>query len=304
MEDIRKRDRQVLLRTLFRWYKIPLYIALGWMAGLFLTAPDFVSGKGFFVAVALGGFVWAVYSGYKEHLDLRWHNRRFLELWKACVDRRKRLNEALKRLKKSKVADLQELPKSADALLDQIYLALRRADLVFHEISLSESRTSPPVLGGQGRYIADAQAQELFKVADRNIAEYSQHFKSVMAGVERSEAQAVVYATTLDTLRVRMLGYRLTSSPEAETREFLNVVTEAKMQFEAIDQALEEIELTPFPQTVTVMPPHPSKPQSNNDPERQTAEQELDGFSPRSQLADTPPPIPPEAQAKIREDNR
>jgi len=76
-----------------------------------------------------------------------------------------------------------------------------------------------------------------------------------MSGVSRSMAQAEVFLTTLDALRIRMLGYRLGSrTPELESHEFLTVITESKMQFEAIDKALEEIELTPFPERVAIMP--------------------------------------------------
>ena len=281
MEEVKKRDRQVLFRTLFPWYKVPLYLVLIWISGVFLSAPSYVGGKFVFAFLPIVAMVWAFFAGYKEYLTKRWYNKKYLDLWLACVDRRKRLAEALKKMKRAQVADLQELPQSADKLLDEIYKALRRADLVYNEISQSEMRTSPPMLGSRGRYIADNQAQELFKVADRNIAEYSHHFKRVMAGVERSEAQAVVFATTLDTLRVRMLGYRLTSAPEAETREFLNVVTEAKMQFEAIDQALEEIELTPFPETVVTVPNRPVTQEALDEgEERERATAELDGPPP------------------------
>lgn len=223
------------------------------MFSIFASAPEQVGAEYLFMILSFGLVIGTVVNGVIDHLNKRWHNERYLELWNACVDRRKRLNEGLNKLRKSKLAELSELPRSADKLLGDIYASLRRADMVYHEVLKSESAHRTPTFGSQGQYISDQQAQELFKVADRNIAEYSQHYKAVMAGVERSVGQAIVYATTLDTLRVRMLGYRLTgSSAEANTMEFLTVVTEAKMQFAAIDKALEEIELTPFPEVVTI----------------------------------------------------
>lgn len=316
MEDIAKRDRFVLLREIFRWDRVLGYLILFMVFASALSSPmPMFPPKAVILGLCLAWAGITVRHAYKLHLDKRWHDGRYRDLWKACVDRRTRLNDALAKLKKSKIADLQELPRSADKLLSDIYTALRRADLVYHEVSQSENRTAPPLLGGHTRFISDNQAQELFKVADRNIAEYSQQYRRVLAGVERSEAQAVVFATTLDTLRVRMLGYRLTgSSPEADTREFLNVVTEAKMQFQAIDQALEEIELTPFPETVVVSPSEKPATISNTDltpEELRAAEAEL-GIAPpphvtpteaspppfdRTRLAQTtPPPAPPRNQ--------
>ena len=104
----------------------------------------------------------------------------------------------------------------------------------------------------------DKQAQELYRIADKNIAEYRQHYIGVMAGVERTEAQAAVFTTTLDTLRMKMLSYRLVGKEtESPTQDFLAALTEARMQLESIDKALDELELSPFPKTISVMPDAP-----------------------------------------------
>lgn len=253
MDEIKVHDRKVFIKSILTFPKLlAIIFALSiFFSGLLQlgTATGSALTNVFFAIVIIGG---TLALAYRKSLSKRWLHPKFRELYEACQDRRSRLADGLKKMKKSKIADLQELPASADKLLADIYIALRKADLLLHEINLSESRSAPPV-GNTNRFVSDQQAQELFKVADRNIAEYSQHFKSVVAGIERSEAQAVVFATTLDTLRVRMLGYRLTGrAVEADTREFLNVVTEAKMQFEAIDKALDEIELTPFPEIVSI----------------------------------------------------
>jgi hypothetical protein len=113
----------------------------------------------------------------------------------------------------------------------------------------------------------DRQAQELYRIADKNIAEYRQRFQAVMAGVERTEAQAAVMTTTLDTLRIKMLGYRLVGrDPDAPTQEFLAALAEARMQLDSIDTALSELELTPFPKTITVMPERDQTPRPGPPP--------------------------------------
>jgi hypothetical protein len=62
--------------------------------------------------------------------------------------------------------------------------------------------------------------------------------------------------TTLDTLRMKMLGYRLVGkSPELSSQDFLEALNEAKLQLSAIDTALEELELGPYPQMIASMPP-------------------------------------------------
>lgn len=77
-----------------------------------------------------------------------------------------------------------------------------------------------------------------------------------MAGVQRAEAQCAVFMTTLDTLRMQLIGHRLAArTPEMSSREFLEAMGEAKLQLQAIDQALEELDFRQFPTTITVMPP-------------------------------------------------
>jgi hypothetical protein len=102
----------------------------------------------------------------------------------------------------------------------------------------------------------DPQSKELYRIADKNIAEYRSHFAGVMAGVQRTEAQSAVFMTTLDTLRMKMIGYRLVGrSPELGSSEFLDALAEARAQLEAIDTALEELDLGHYPKTISVIPP-------------------------------------------------
>lgn len=162
-------------------------------------------------------------------------------------------------MRRHRLADFDELPKTIEKVAQNVYTALRRADIVFGELNKSEGalmHSMPRVPAGR----PDAQTVELLRIADRNIAEYRQHYNGLMNTLHMTEAQAAVFATTLDTLRIKMLGYRLSDRrPATDNREFLESLTEARMQLDAIDQALVEIELTPFPKTITVLPDEPNQ---------------------------------------------
>ena len=200
---------------------------------------------------------WIVYGAYSTSLKKRFVNRKFQLLWDTCKDRLERFHDAMAESSKSGVPELQDLPKSVDRIGETLYVALRRADIVMDEVATSEGWLMATRSGG-GPLSPDQKAQELYRLADKNIAEYRQNYKGVMAGVERTEAQAAVFTTTLDTLRMRMLGHRLVSAgPEVEHTEFLQAMTEAKMQLDSIDKALDELELTPFPGLDSSPPPIP-----------------------------------------------
>lgn len=307
MDDIKQRDKKVFLKEAFSLSRIMVFGAVG--VCIAISAAAATDSTLAVLPISLSLFaLWGV-SAYNASIEKRFHEQRFKRLWEACVDRRKRLEEALLALRKKKIGDLQELPGTVERLSNQLYIALRRADIVHHEIVSSEYRTAPPVGGSPKKFINDMQAQELYKVADRNIAEYSHHFKNVMSGVERAEAQAVVFATTLDTLRIRMLNYRLSgNAPEAEAMEFLNMITEAKMEFEAIDKALEEIALTPFPESIVTIKPTPFpttnlKEVDEEDEARKQAIAELNSeLGLDHENLTGPPPVPPHALKKELED--
>jgi hypothetical protein len=74
--------------------------------------------------------------------------------------------------------------------------------------------------------------------------------------VQRTEAQSAVFMTTVDTLRMKMLGYRLVGkSPEVGSHEFLQALNEAKLQLQAIDKALDELDMGQYPKMIASMPP-------------------------------------------------
>lgn len=251
-KEIARRDTLAFLRALLSFGPVLL---LGLAVSLFALLPQNIfANLPLQIGIAAALSILAASVAYRRSLKSRWINQRFYLLWMQCVDRRDRFHEAQRLLSKSRVAELSDLPQTVDRLASTVYVALRRADIVNHEIVRSEgAQALNPIVNSHRP--TDTQVQELYQVADRNVAEYRRHLQGVMAGVSRSMAQAEVFLTTLDALRIRMLGYRLGSrTPELDSHEFLTVITEAKMQFEAIDKALEEIELTPFPERVAIMP--------------------------------------------------
>jgi hypothetical protein len=92
--------------------------------------------------------------------------------------------------------------------------------------------------------------------------------------VERTEAQAAVFVTTLDTLRMKMLGHRVSGSANGlSNNEFLSALGEAKLQLEAIDKALDELEINPFgPASTVPIPPTPEAAEETRRAEQDIAE--------------------------------
>lgn len=254
MEDIKRRDTQVFVRRLFSARLVVGAIVFGIFA--LATVQDHAWGR--FLVVALSAtlaMVWHAWSSYRNSHEDRFHDHRLRDQWKHCEDRVRRLSASLKELRKANVADLEELPKNVDRLAADIYIALRRADLVMYEAEKSEGRLTQPKTVSLPN-LPDKQAQDLLRQADRNIAEYNAHMQKLMATVQRTEAQVMVFITTLDSLRARMLHYKASPRPaEVDNQEFMAAIREAKMQFDAIDMALEEIDapLTsmPLPENTT-----------------------------------------------------
>ncbi|MBS1713862.1 MAG: hypothetical protein JST30_05945 [Armatimonadetes bacterium] len=255
MEEIRRRDRAVFLKELFSFGKL-VQILVGLLVSAGLVSLFHLGGT-WLTLVALGMTSALVWSAWDASKTKRFVNSKFQLIWTACQERQRRFHHALGQLSKRGIADLQELPRTIEGVSQELYVALRRADIVAHEVANSEGwLVANPRIGQP--MSPDRQAQELYRIADKNIAEYRQHYLNVMGGVERTEAQAAVFTTTLDTLRMKMLGYRLVGRDlEAPTHEFLAALTEARMQLDSIDKALDELELTPFPTTVTLVPDGP-----------------------------------------------
>ena len=257
MDEIRRRDVRVFLGEAASFQRVALAVLGG--AFLFGILMWKSGGNGLLAGLVTVPFVLAAHLvfAWQASENRRFYNQHMKALWTGCLDRLARFKEVQKKAKDTGVADLREMPKTIENVAHSVYRALRKADIVAHEIASSEAGLVPVVPTTQ-RISTDAQSQELFQVADRNIAEYKQGLEAVMAGVQRSEAQAAVFMTTLDTLRMKMLGHRLVGrSPELPSHEFLAAIAEAKLQLESIDKALDELDLSIYPTSIAVVRPGP-----------------------------------------------
>ncbi|MBL8061196.1 MAG: hypothetical protein JNK63_10840 [Chthonomonas sp.] len=195
----------------------------------------------------LGLAVAAGWIGMRAHQSLderQFMSRHYRGLWKSVRDRLARFDSAYSALKNAWDEELPVLRERVQYTADVVYEALRRADVMQAEVSKSEGHMASTDTSNlrPSSTPTDKKAQELYQLADRNVAEYRQRLAAVTAGIHRCEAQTTVFITTLDSLRVRLLGYRLMGkSPEAEHQAFLETIGDAKSQLDAVDKALEEI---------------------------------------------------------------
>jgi hypothetical protein len=250
MEEIRRQDFKLFARELLSPLRLIVTLVVVVIA---LGAMHRMTGFGTMVAV-LAVFLSSMWA-WSESEKHRFHNKRFQALWMGCTDRLRRFDEVLKKMRRDQIADLHEMPDTIRKVADSLYIALRRADMIAHEVQQSEKGlyNEPPTWKTPSH---DAQSQELYRLADKNIAEYRAQFAGVLAGVQRTEAQAAVYMTTLDTLRMKMIGYRLVGrSPELSSHDFLEALAEARAQLQSIDTALDELDLGHYPKTIAVVPP-------------------------------------------------
>jgi hypothetical protein len=253
MDDLRRHDAQRLVREIVSPGR--LFVSLAAALAVFVMFAGMQNNLGRcvfgWVFILLGHFGMAMQAADRK----KWTNSRMAALWSGCQDRMTRFEDVLKRMRKDQVADLQEMPKTIRQVSQSLYAALRRADIIATEVEATERGMlgQPPSWDAQSR---DAQSRELYRLADRNIAEYRGHFAAVMAGVQRTEAQSAVFMTTLDSLRMKLIGYRLVGrSPELATQEFLDSIAEARAQLQAIDTALDELDLGHYPKTISIVPP-------------------------------------------------
>jgi hypothetical protein len=263
MNDVQRQDRKLFIQELARGgrvFSVAFGIALIYLfVRLMLEVlPDraIQFDVMFGIGAGLVGLMW-VLGAKKSAAAKRFHNQRYKALWDGCTDRLSKFNDVLERMRREQVADLQEMPKTIRRVGESLYLALRRADMISFEVAKTERETfaAPPSWQPPSH---DAQAKELYRIADKNIAEYRHQYAEVMAGVHRAEAQSAVFMTTLDSLRMKMLGYRLVGKgPELSSMDFLDAMSEAKLQLHAIDQALEELDFTQSPRMIAAVPPPP-----------------------------------------------
>ena len=253
-EEIRKADQRIFWREFLRSSRIVLqllFLLVAWPICLGLGGPGY-----FLIALIFGLSVQAVLANAAA-IRKRFINGRFSALWNGCRERYESFEEGMNKLRKAEIAQFQELPSTVSSLAMTIYNALRRADILFEEVLQSEGidrvRPGLPMFKP-----TDPQAQELYRIAEKNLGEYRSHYNELMAGIQRTEAQATVFMTTMDNLRVKMLGYRLIGkNPSMNSEEFLSVLAEARAQLSAIDQALDELDLSHYPKTIAVVPSPP-----------------------------------------------
>lgn len=252
MDDVARQDLRLFLTELLKPWRIALLaivLAFIWTFPLFREAVVWRA----FATATLTVF-WAA-SSFTYSVSRRFNSKRYAAMWNGCHDRLARFEEVLKKLRKEQIANLSEMPSTIRRVGKTLYRALRRADLIAAEVEKTERDlySAPPIWSSPSN---DPQSKELYRLADKNIAEYKQQFQGVMAGVHRTEAQSAVYMTTLDTLRMKMLGYRLVGKgPEMSSHDFLEALAEARAQLQSIDTALEELDLGHYPKNIAVVPP-------------------------------------------------
>ncbi len=252
MDDLRRHDAQRLVRELLS----PGRLLASLVVALFIYMAFGRSWEG--PGRMLVGWTFLVLAHVGMAMQAaerkKWSDPRMAALWNGCQDRMLRFEEVVKRLRRDDAGNLSEMPQTIRRVSQALYAALRRADIIKVEVQATEKDLGgPPIWQAATR---DPQSRELYGLADRNIAEYRGHFAAVMAGVQRTEAQSAVFMTTVDSLRMKLIGYRLVGrSPEMGTHDFLEALAEARTQLQAIDTALEELDLGHYPKTISVVPP-------------------------------------------------
>lgn len=252
MEEIKRQDRKLLIREILRPGRLIFMVPL-----LVMLSASMVGSTPVWALLALAGFGAYVWTALLDSQKRRFYSSNFAMRWGACEDRLVKFEQVLKKLRKDQIADLREMPATIRSVGESVYIALRKADMITHELGQTE-------LGGQSTSpvwtptTSDPQSQALYRLADKNIAEYRAELAAVMSGVHRAEAQSAVFMTTLDSLRMKMVGYRLIGRrPELPSQEFLEALAEARLQLQSIDRALDELDLGHYPHQISIVGPPP-----------------------------------------------
>lgn len=259
MDDVRRQDIRLFVKELLQPWRLLSTAAIAFVVFQLVGLRTGGSSLTLFfqMAAALLMISISAMNAWTSSEKMRFSNKRMGALWEGCHDRMMRFEDVLARMRKDQVAELKEMPKTIRTVADSLYLALRRADMIMVEVQASEKDlvAQPPAWQAHSK---DPQSRELYRQADRNIAEYRAQYAGVMAGVQRTEAQSAVFMTTVDTLRMKLLGYRLVGrSPELPSQDFLEALAEARAQLQAIDTALDELDLGHYPKQISVVPPPP-----------------------------------------------
>jgi hypothetical protein len=245
MIDPQKRARDVFIAECFS----PALIGQGViiMVIMFIIGP--AARMAPIEAALLGGILVAGYVGIKAYfqsIPKRWYHPRFRTLSENCADRFKRFEVALSQLHSSSKAEFSDLPETVKKVATNLQNSIKHADAVLNELGKNEADIRNQATTWQAN-TRDKDATQMYQAADQNIAQYRQLYDGIMAQVSRTEAQAAVFITTLDSLRIRMMSYQLASGPRGmATQEFMSLMRESQAQLETIDRTLEDIELSPL----------------------------------------------------------
>lgn len=242
MEELRRMDQDLFRKEFLSW------TTLIWMTGAVLLFFGLAIANDFFPLFFVPLFVLAFcYRSARSQAEKKkFADPRFRDLSESCLDRFTRFQEVIQRGNKN-------LPQAIEALSNRladvhltVQLALRRADHIAVELRQSE-RGLRPWSGQSTQPIPDAQSRQLYGLADRTFSEYKRNMEAIAAGIRRTEAQSAVFMTTVDSVRMKLLGYKLVGNTASfEHDEFLRSIGEARDQIEAIDQALDELDLGMF----------------------------------------------------------
>lgn len=256
MFDLEEIDRKSYLRELKR--HIPYFV----LTAVFVVLAV-VAWEEFPLALAL--ILTSIFSAYatlhaakKKALAKRFKNPYFELRWNNCKDRVERFNSLMKSVPQTRNGALTEVPRTIETVSTELYRTLRTADIVAEELRVSEGmHYNEPIKNettyAGGGYVPDRQSNELWVAADKNRAEYLQRIKNVQVSIVRSDAQVEVFLTAMDALRLNLMGLKLTPSRDDHSSyALLSSMAEVKLQMASITSALEELDFSIYPKTISV----------------------------------------------------
>lgn len=261
MDDIKQRDKQLFREELLKpsrvarfvgYSLIPIFIAWKTRDLDVFGQPIFPQSNVLAICALAIAVIVAIYlrEAFLIARQRQFSFPHLKQLWESCKERLKLLKSANAKLKKGNHVALEEMPVTIEKVSTSLYAALRRADMLMAELANSEGPLLHKIFQGTlptGSIAENTAAKSLYQIADRNVAEYKQNYSGVLRGVQITEAQATVFVTTLDTLRLKLLSYRIAhNTPNVDNKELLDSLGEAKMQLESIDKALDELDMNPF----------------------------------------------------------
>ncbi|MFO0044498.1 MAG: hypothetical protein ACK53G_03525 [Armatimonadota bacterium] len=251
-EEIKREDQRIFWREFLQPRRIILHVLyLCITLGIWSISFPFLGS----LLVSL-----AAHLGFSEAAARRkrFKTKRFAELWNGCRDRYYDFRDGISKLQKAGIVDMEGLPSRIEEISVTLYNALRRADLLLVDIDASEgkNRFQP---GAPMFPPTDPQTQALYQLAEKSRGDYRNSYNELVAGIQRTEAQATVFIHTLDVLRVKMHSYRLIGkNPSLNSHDFMSALAEAKVTLQSIDTALDELDLSVYPKSIAVVQQPPS----------------------------------------------